>query len=60
MQEPGSHFSCSTTCVPIKQAPVVEAESLVKKKLKVNRDGGWRVTGRNKPVDNHINITREV
>jgi hypothetical protein len=40
MQEPGGHFSCSSTSVPIKQAPVVKAEALVKKKLEVGRDGG--------------------
>lgn len=36
MQEPGGHFGSSAPCMSIKQAPVVEAESLAEEKLEVN------------------------
>lgn len=66
MQELGGHFSSSAPCMPIKQAPVVEAESLVEEKWEMNEGVCVYVcecvfyVRRKARLGNHINIREEV
>ena len=60
MQEPRGHFGSSAPCVPIKQAPVVEAESLVEEKLEVSVCVCVLCREKSKTLGIHINIREEV
>ena len=70
MQKPRGHFSSPAPCMPVKQTPVVEAESLGKEKLEVSECVSVCVCvcvcvcvlcrEKSKTLGIHINIREEV